>query len=250
MVISFSCCGLKCCISEQSTKDKYYIIKESSHSDRITRLYSRLAWLYDLFTDHEMDHHLEAIRLANIKGTEKILEVACGTGRATVELAKLLKKGQLNAIDLTEEMLKKAQKRAKKEGLLDKIEFSVADARNLPFSNEEFDLLYNAYMFDLIDMPDFSTILQEFKRVLKPGGKLILINMSKDKKNKTLYEFLYEKGLLGFASGGCRPVYLKPYLHETGFRNVQRFYRKNRSFFLLNLLTGTEIIIAKKPPCQ
>ncbi len=102
-------------------------------------------------------------------------------------------------------------------------------------------------MFDLIDLSDIPLILSEFWRVLKPGGKLILVNMSKDKAEKTLYEYLYEKGLLWFSSGSCRPVFLKPYVEDVGFERVKRIYRKNKSFFILNLMVGTEIVIGYKP---
>jgi hypothetical protein len=71
--------------------------------------------------------------------------------------------------------------------------------------------------------------------------------MSKDKEGKTLYEFLYEAGLLSFASGSCRPVLMKPYVEQVGFEKVERTYRRNRSWFFLNWLTGTEIVVGYKP---
>jgi len=70
--------------------------------------------------------------------------------------------------------------------------------------------------------------------------------MSKDKKEKTLYEALYERGLLSFASGACRPVFMKPCLEDAQCMHVKRIYRKNKSFFLLNRLHGTEIVTANK----
>ena len=83
----------------------------------------------------------------------------------------------------------------------------------------------------------------EFDRVLLAKK---FFDMSKKKEGKTVYEFLYEKGLLGFASGGCRPVLAVPFLEQAGFRDIQRIYRKNRSLFFMNWLTGTEIAIAVK----
>jgi demethylmenaquinone methyltransferase/2-methoxy-6-polyprenyl-1,4-benzoquinol methylase len=244
---SLSCCGYSCCI-EKSLYNELYIIEKSSHSGKITELYSQISWLYDIFTDHELPHHLEAIRMVEIKKGDVILEVACGTGRATVEMAKRIgERGKIYAIDLTEAMLKRAKKKIEKYDLIERVDLRVGDARKIPFPDEMFDLVYNAYMFDLIDLTEFPSIISEFKRVLKPGGRLVLVNMSKNKSGKTLYEILYEKGLLWITSGGCRPVYLKPYVEEAGFENVRRFYRKNQSFFFLNLLVGTEIVIGYKP---
>lgn len=146
-------------------------------------------------------------------------------------------------------MMERAKNRLKKYALLDRVAFELGNAKHLPYPDATFDIVYNAYMFDLIDASEMPGILYEFRRVLKPGGALVLVNMSKDKKEKTLYEFLYERGLLSFASGGCRPVYMKPFLEGAMFENVKRIFRKNRSFFLLNRLQGTEIVTAYKPRC-
>lgn len=223
------------------------IVERSSHSGHISELYSKLAWMYDFFTDHEPSHHQVAVQMAKIEQTDSILEVACGTGRATLEIAKQRNEGRMfHAIDLTEAMLSKAKQRLEKHGLLDRVDFRTADARRLPFPDATFDIVYNAYMFDLIDISEFSVILSEFRRVLKPGGRLVLVNMSKNKNTKTLYEWLYEKSLLNFASGSCRPVLLKPFVEEAGFKGVTRTYRNNYSWFFLNWLTGTEVVIGEK----
>jgi demethylmenaquinone methyltransferase/2-methoxy-6-polyprenyl-1,4-benzoquinol methylase len=223
------------------------ILEKSQYSGNISSLYSRLACMYDLFTDHELPHHREAIEMAQIDPREAILEVACGTGRATLEIARQIATGnKLFAVDLTEAMIQKAKKKLEREGLLNKVEFKPADAKALPFPDSSFNMLYNAYMFDLIDLSEIPEILSEFKRVLKPGGRLVLVNMSKNTDTKTLYEVLYEKGLLSFATGSCRPVLLEEYLKEASFQKVQRFYRKNHSWFPLNWLHGTELVIAHK----
>lgn len=229
-------------------KMEFEIIEKSHYSGRISKLYSRLAWVYDLFTDFEPVHHKEAIQIAGIKENDSVLEVACGTGRATIEIIKHIgNEGKVYAIDLTEAMIERAKNKLKKRNLLNRVDLRLGNAKNLPFHNGTFDIVYNAYMFDLIDTSEMPNIISEFKRVLKPGGKLVLVNMSKNKKGKTLYEFLYEKGLLGFASGSCRPVFLKPFLEKVGFEKIERIYRKNRSFFFLNWLTGTEIVLGYKP---
>lgn len=80
----------------------------------------------------------------------------------------------------------------------------------------------------------------------KPGRKLIMVNMSKENNNKTTYEKLYEKGLLGFASGSCSPVIMKPLLEEGGFKNLTRIYRKNKSLYPINRMFGSEIVFGQK----
>lgn len=232
---------------ENKKAKSQFILESSQYSGKISSLYSHLAFMYDLFTDHEIPHHKEAIKMAQINPHEAVLEVACGTGRATLQIARQITTGnKLFAVDLTKEMIQKAKNKLIKSGLAEKVEFKIANAKTLPFPNSSFDVLYNAYMFDLINLSDIPEIVSEFKRVLKPNGRLILVNMSKNTNKKTLYERLYEKGLLSFTSGSCRPVLLEEYLKQAGFKEVKRFYRKNRSWFLLNYLHGTEIIIAHK----
>ncbi len=204
--------------------------------------------MYDFFTDHTPAHHREALQLAHIKQDDSVLEVACGTGRATVEIASRIgEKGRFCAIDLSEKMLQRAKNKLRKRNLLDRVDLRLGDARQLGFDGDLFDVVYNAYMFSLIDTPEIPEVLAEFKRVLKPGGRLVLIDMSKDKEGKTLYEFLYEAGLLSFASGSCRPVLMRPQMEEAGLERVERIYRRNRSWFFLNWLTGTEIVVGYKP---
>lgn len=226
----------------------FQVIEKSQYSGNIANLYNRLARVYDLFTNHEPAHHQKAIQIADIKQDHFVLEVACGTGRATVEIAKRIgKNGKLCAIDISDKMIERAKNKLGKHNLRDRVELKLGDAKSLSFLDGRFDTLYNAYMFDLMDLSEIPDILTEFKRVLKPGGKLVLVNMSKNKEEKTVYEFLYERGFLAFTSGSCRPVFLKPYVEKVGFEIVERIYRENRSWFFLNWLTGTEIVFGHKP---
>ena len=146
--------------------EEYKIVEKPSHPGKISELYTRIAWVYDIFTDHEITHHKKAIQMAGIKEDDLILEVACGTGRATVEIAKYLgEKGRLYAIDLTEAMIKRARAKLEKYNLIGKVELGIGDARRLPFPDGMFDVLYNAYMFDLIELREIPGIISEFKRV-------------------------------------------------------------------------------------
>lgn len=229
-----------------NTYNSTFIARKTLSTEKISGLYNQLAWIYDAFTDFEPAHHRRAVALAAIQPDETVLEVACGTGRATLEIAgQIGKKGQFHAVDLTPGMLSRAQRRLAKAKLLDRVELKLADAASLPYPDSSVDVIFNAYMFDLIHTDHISLILSEFARVLRPGGRIVLVNMSKDKDGQTVYEWLYDHRLLGFASGGCRPVQMSAYLEPAGFHGVQRTYSQNHSFFFLNQLTGTEIVLAR-----
>jgi demethylmenaquinone methyltransferase/2-methoxy-6-polyprenyl-1,4-benzoquinol methylase len=218
---------------------------ESTHPapEQITRYYSWRASNYDAGTAFEIEHHAEALRLANIQPGEHGLDVACGTGRGTVGLAQAVgSNGRVDALDLSEAMLGQASSKIEKFGLDDRVHFKQGNARELPYPDATFDLVYNGYMFDLIPLSGFTPILKEMARVLKPGGRLVLVNMSKPNSRKTFFERVYE---MGWAVMPCRPVLMSPYLEPAGFQNVQRLYRPTRRG-IVSLLWGQEIVTAQK----
>lgn len=219
-------------------------IVEATHqtAEKIQTYYGWRASNYDAGTEFEVEHHLEA-RRADIQAGQRVLEVACGTGRAAVDLARAVgATGRLDALDLTEAMLNQARAKIDQLGLSNRVHFKQGNARELPYPDATFDVLYNGYMFDLIPLEGFVPILREFERVLKPGGKLVLVNMSKPDERKTFYESIYERG---WAVMPCRPVLMARFLDAVGFSNIQRFYRPSRGF-IVSRLWGQEIVLARK----
>ncbi len=221
-------------------------IVEATHQDaaQIRSYYRWRASNYDAGSRFEVEHHLEAIRLAAIRAGQHVLEVACGTGRATVDLAQAVgDTGHVEALDLSDAMLEQARRKLAQAGLGDRVHFAPGDARRLPYPDGAFDLLYNGYMFDLIPLDGFAPILGEFFRVLKPGGTMVLVNMSKPDARTTLFERIYARG---WAVMPCRPVLMSPYLERAGFVDVRRQYRPTRGF-PVSWLWGQEIVTAHKP---
>ncbi len=218
-------------------------IVEATHDEnQVRKYYGWRASNYDAGTRFEVEHHLEAVRLAEIKPGQRVLDAACGTGRATIELAKAVgPTGRVDALDLTEAMLQQARSKVSKSALTN-VSFMRGTVRELPYPDQSFDLVYNGYMFDLIPRDGFTPVLGEFKRVLKPEGKLVLVNMSKPDNRMTFFEKVYHKGL---AVAPCRPVLMTPYLEQAGFEKLQRLYRPTRGFTLARLW-GTEIVLAQK----
>jgi demethylmenaquinone methyltransferase/2-methoxy-6-polyprenyl-1,4-benzoquinol methylase len=218
---------------------------EATHTeDKVQSYYGWRATNYDAGSGFEVEHHLEAIRLAEIQEGQHILDVACGTGRATVDLARAVgSSGSVDALDLSDAMLGQAQAKLGKLGLSSRVTFKQGNARSLPYPDATFDVLYNGYMFDLIPIAGFLPILKEFARVLKTGGKIVLVNMSKPGSKKTFYESIYEKGM---AVMPCRPVLMSPLLEPAGFTGITRLYRPTHGLFV-SRLWGTEIVLGHKP---
>ncbi len=220
-------------------------IVEATHqtAEKIQKYYAWRASNYDAGAGFEVEHHAEALRLADVREGQRVLDVACGTGRGTVGLAQAVgMTGRVDALDLSDAMLDQARTKIEKLGLNSRVHFKQGNARELPYPAESFDVVYNGYMFDLIPLDGFTPILSEMSRVLKPGGKLVLVNMSKPDERRTFFERIYEKG---WAVMPCRPVLMSPFLKTIGFMEIQRFYRPTRGS-LVARLWGQEVVLARK----
>jgi len=210
----------------------------------IKRAYNRRSWVYSkTVAQMEWTYHLTALDMANIKTGEKILEVAVGPGLTLVELAKRAgRETKIHGIDTSTGMLSLAEKNLLARGFSN-FQLEEADSRQLPFEDNTFDFLYNGYMLDLIPVQDMPKILNEFHRVLKPGGRMILLNMSKrDESTKSSREILYSilpAKLILYILGGCRPVLM------AGMVNAARFENTTRTF--LDGKFPSEIVTAVKP---
>jgi ubiquinone/menaquinone biosynthesis C-methylase UbiE len=99
---------------------------------------------------------------------EHILDVGCGTGNFSLELARL--GVAVTGIDISEAMLAIARRKAEDAGL--NMELLKADARHLPFSANSFDKIVSVSALEFA--PDLKAVLEECYRILKPGGRLVI----------------------------------------------------------------------------
>ena len=107
-------------------------------------------------------------RKLDIQDDYNILDVACGTGDVGFEILKK-HSVSITGIDLSQKMVDLAQLKARQKKL-DNITFIEGDAENLPLNNNSVDCLTISYGFRNIS--NYETVLSEFHRVLKPGGRL------------------------------------------------------------------------------
>jgi len=196
---------------------------------QVAGIYQRIAPTYDLWAWlTESKARDRCLQLAALRDGEDVLEVAVGTGLAFERILAANPSGRNEGIDLTEAMLARAQKKAVKTGS-ENYRLRVGDAYNLDFADDSFDVLINNYMFDLLPQRDFSAVLKEFSRVLRPGGRLAMVNMTIGERwYNGIWERIYRinPALLG----GCRGVFLSPQLEATGFEGVRREYLSQFTF--------------------
>jgi ubiquinone/menaquinone biosynthesis C-methylase UbiE len=197
--------------------------------EEIVQKYNRIAPVYDLFGIlMESKARQRALEIAAIQNGEKILEVALGTGLNFVELMKRNPQGWVEGIDISMKMLEKTRKRASKTGLQNYTLY-LCDCRHLPFEDGTFNVLMNQYMFDILPVEDFIPILLEYKRVLKDGGRIILVNMTKGEKwVNQIYEEIYK--LKPPLLAGCRGIVAQPFLEKIGFKEIKREFVSQLGF--------------------
>lgn len=104
-----------------------------------------------------------------------MLELAVGTGAVFKKLREHVgDKGMAAGLDLARRMLTVTQRRARHALLVQ------ADARCLPFATDSFDILWSSYFLDLVPTEELTVVLKEFHGVLRPGGRLLLVEFSKE----------------------------------------------------------------------
>lgn len=197
--------------------------------EQVSDVYSKIAPLYDVWARlTEGNARSRCLELAAIRDGEDVLEVAVGTGLAFLEILEANPSGHNEGVDITAAMLMRAEKKAARTGH-QHYRLRVGDAFDLDFPSDSFDVLINNYMFDLLPERDFPEVLEEFKRVLRPGGRLALVNMTQGTRwYNGVWDRLYRMNpaLLG----GCRGVSLLPLLQQSGFRQTTREYFSQFTF--------------------
>jgi tocopherol O-methyltransferase len=114
----------------------------------------------------------EVLNWSGVQTAENILDVGCGIGGSSLYLAGKFN-AQATGITLSPVQAARAKERAQDAGLSGRTQFQVADAQAMPFPDDSFDLVWSLESGE--HMPDKTKFLQECYRVLKPGGRLILV---------------------------------------------------------------------------
>jgi phosphatidylethanolamine/phosphatidyl-N-methylethanolamine N-methyltransferase len=141
--------------------------------DQVTvkRAYARWAPVYDLVFGAVFDRGRQAAIAAAEQVGGRILEVGVGTG---ISLPGYSSANRIVGIDLSEAMLRKAQERVAELSLSNVVRLEVMDAEHLSFADESFDVVAAHHVVSTCPNPEAA--LDEFARVLRPGGEIILIS--------------------------------------------------------------------------
>lgn len=195
------------------------IIRVKASTEEIKTIYSKFSKISRFFEGLGNRLRERALKLLKIKEGEVILEIGFGRGNALVKLAnKTGEEGKVYGIEITPEMRRIATNKVIKENLKQRVILREGDAKNLPYKENRFDIVYIENTLELFDTPDLPIVLNEIKRVMKAFGRLCVVSIpKKDRENSfgvKYYEWIH-KLFPKYAS--CRPIYIKDILKEAGF---------------------------------
>lgn len=173
----------------------------TNHAEKevfVQGVFSHIAKHYDLMNSL-LSFHQDAYwrrfaveKLGLAEGMQ-LLDVACGTGMLTKEALRQMPSLHIEALDFSPEMLAQGEVRLHEAGLLDRVNLVEGDAMNLPYEANSFDCAMSA--FALRNVPDIIKTLSEMKRVVKPGGRVVTLELAKPTALgfKQLYYLYFEK---------------------------------------------------------
>jgi phosphatidylethanolamine/phosphatidyl-N-methylethanolamine N-methyltransferase len=139
--------------------------------DTIAKAYARWAPVYDLVFGAVFERGRHAAIAAAERIGGRILEVGVGTG---ISLPDYSRSNRVCGIDISEPMLRKAEQRVAELGLTNVEGLWVMDAEHLSFPDASFDVVVAQYVITTVPKPEAT--LDEFARVLKPGGEIVLVS--------------------------------------------------------------------------
>jgi ubiquinone/menaquinone biosynthesis C-methylase UbiE len=211
--------------SVTSEKDKRHAYHQSGvlrvlQSKQETRaFYDKIAKAYDLLAEHsEEPVRRVGLQMLDARPGERILEIGFGTGHCLIELARLVgPSGRVFGIDLSEKMVEISRERASQEGLDNRIELACGDALHLPHASQSLDAIFMSFTLELFDTPEIPLVLAECRRVLKTGGRIVVVGMSRVRPEGVVME-VFEWTHRHFPNYlDCRPILVRQAIEDAGF---------------------------------
>lgn len=189
-------------------------------SPRETRaFYTKISRFYDRLSERtEGPVREKGLELLAAAPGETVLEIGFGTGHGLVALDKAAgTNGRVIGIDLSEGMVLEARRNLARSGAGGSILLACGTALALPLADASADAVFSSFTLELFDSPDIPQALAEWGRVLKPGGRLVAVGLSKKPNDLAVkaYEWTH-RHFPNFAD--CRPIYVEESLREAGFR--------------------------------
>lgn len=168
---------------DQMTHFGFQSVLAAEKPEKVAQVFTSVANQYDLMNDlmswglHRLWKQI-AIYHGQVRPNQRILDLAGGSGDLSIRLSSLISSlGQIILADINSAMLNVARQKILDQGLHHKISLIQADAEQLPFPDNYFDRIFIG--FGLRNVTHQDRALEMMNRVLKPGGRLIILEFSK-----------------------------------------------------------------------
>ncbi|SFC54490.1 demethylmenaquinone methyltransferase / 2-methoxy-6-polyprenyl-1,4-benzoquinol methylase [Parapedobacter composti] len=173
---------------------KPYGDTDAGKKQQVADMFDNISGTYD-FLNHFLSFGIDiiwrrkAIRALKAVNPQHLLDVATGTGDFALEAIRILNPRKITGVDISQGMLEVAREKITKKGLQNRFEVLLGDSENLPFDNGTFDAVTVA--FGVRNFEHLEKGLADMCRVLKPGGKAVILEFSNPRKFpvKQLYGF-------------------------------------------------------------
>ncbi len=188
--------------------------------------YDRISAAYDALADASEHRARErGLEMLGVSAGEVVLEVGYGTGHSLVELADAVGvDGAVHGVDISEGMRDVSESRVRMAGLAGRVQLRVAAVPPLPDDDATFDVVAMSFTLELFPSEVIPTVLAEFARVLKPGGRLGVVSMATvpEGDHESAIERAYRWMHRHFPHiVDCQPIDVEAVLAAAGFEVVQ-----------------------------
>ncbi|PLT45648.1 Ubiquinone/menaquinone biosynthesis methyltransferase UbiE [Paenibacillus pasadenensis] len=172
-------------------------MNSSSKESHVHSVFQKIAPKYDMMNDllsfrqHKAWRKFTMRKMA-VRPGDTAIDLCCGTCDWTLSIAKASGTGRVVGLDFSPAMLEVGQRKVDQERLGGQITLVQGNAMQLPYPDDSFD--FATIGFGLRNVPDLEQVLREMKRVVKPGGKVVCLELSKPtwQPFKGLYYFYFE----------------------------------------------------------
>ena len=195
------------------------ILRVSRTRKQTRTFYNRISRVYDLLSYRsEAPMRVAGLDLLRAVPGEKVLEIGFGTGHCLSALARSVgPAGKVFGIDLSDRMMNLARRNLARAGLLDRCVLCCGDGAKLPFPAGSLHAVFMSFALELFDTPEIPQVLSECRRVLQPGGRIVVVGMSKKGPAGPMVRFFaWVRRQFPYLLD-CRPIYVRHMLEDNGF---------------------------------
>jgi ubiquinone/menaquinone biosynthesis C-methylase UbiE len=182
--------------------------------------------------------HRCALEASGLRSGMQVLEVATGSGEMFCRLVRANRAGSTVGVDLSPNMAARTQRIARRRYPGAAAHCQAVDARHMPFRAESFDAIFCCYLLELLSSDDIELTLREFRRVLRPSGRLALVLIG---QNRRAFNAVYHvAGRVAPAFWGRQVAFRVPRLVEAAPFQIEEDLAVRQSFY------PSRVLVARK----